>query len=52
MEIPISELESYFGIKLSEAYDDLIEQIQLQAQDQEIDESAWCNSQDCDVVQD
>lgn len=52
MEVPLSDLEAYFGISLSEAYDDLIEQIQSQAQDPEIGGSAWCNNQDHDVVQD
>jgi len=52
MEIQLSELEAYFGIKLTEAFDDLNEQIQLQAQDQEIYENVLCNSQDYDVVQD
>ena len=51
MEVPISDLEAYFGIKLSQAYDDLIDQIQSRDQDQEIDETSWYSSRDSDADQ-
>lgn len=44
MEIPISELESYFGIKLTTAFDDLNDQIQLQTLNQEISENFYVDS--------
>ena len=40
MEIPISDLEAYFGISLSSAIQEVSDYTQSQVQDQEIDESA------------
>lgn len=52
MEIQISELESYFGIKLTPAIDDLNDQLQLQTLHQEISENFYCSTEDTDEDQD